>query len=415
MSTEPLKPNLDSKNPFEILGFNDASKYADLSDKDIKNQYRRLASKFHPDKVANQSDQGALEKAAEQFKKVQFAFDKLKTQTQRESIISPGFSNRNTQGANRNNNSSSRTNSSSHGTGNEDFNQKANSSTHSKGNQNYNKQESHTGSKRTGGFNWENYDFDGKYKEWEKTWEEKKSHKLDELLKGARAEGKRPQLSSMDVFKVDLSGKDLTNVDFEGFISGVNFSEADLTGASFKDCSMYSNTFSNTILDTVDFTNASFSSETLKDLTFKNSKFSAEAFNYTKLSNITFEDSSLKGVDFRKVDSLENIKFTGSTTLEGAIFTTKQLEGLSLSGSQRSGVLYSEHAYSASAKEAKFTPEGKLKMSWADAIKSEKMNPRKGIAFAAGAAAVAGAFYLANKWDDKLKAEQNNQSLHNQR
>ena len=64
----------DVNKAYETLGVS-----ADATNEEIKNAYRKLAMKYHPDRVA-QDSQEAQEKAEAEFKKIQTAYDKIKAE-----------------------------------------------------------------------------------------------------------------------------------------------------------------------------------------------------------------------------------------------------------------------------------------------------------------------------------------------
>lgn len=62
----------DEKSDYQILGVEPSA-----TDTEIKKAYRKMASKFHPDKVANEGED-VQRAATERFKKIQEAYDNIK-------------------------------------------------------------------------------------------------------------------------------------------------------------------------------------------------------------------------------------------------------------------------------------------------------------------------------------------------
>jgi curved DNA-binding protein CbpA len=68
-------------NHFRVLGVK-----ANASDDDIKKAYRRLANKYHPDKLHGLDDE-AKEQAAQQLQRVKLAYDVLSDPKQKAAFI----------------------------------------------------------------------------------------------------------------------------------------------------------------------------------------------------------------------------------------------------------------------------------------------------------------------------------------
>ena len=68
----PPRNNRGSQDPYTILGLQPGA-----TEQEIKQAYRRLAAKYHPDKVAHLGDEFKT-LAEERFKKIQQAYEQLK-------------------------------------------------------------------------------------------------------------------------------------------------------------------------------------------------------------------------------------------------------------------------------------------------------------------------------------------------
>ena len=78
--TIPLFLNLDSNDPFEVL---DLQATPDLEKKDIKRAYKRMAIKYHPDVITNQSSTPEEKKKAnDDFAKINWAYATLSGKNQ---------------------------------------------------------------------------------------------------------------------------------------------------------------------------------------------------------------------------------------------------------------------------------------------------------------------------------------------
>ena len=61
------------KNPYEVLGIPPTA-----TDDEVKKAYRRMAMKYHPDKVANAGEQ-VRQQATDKFRSINDAYEHIKT------------------------------------------------------------------------------------------------------------------------------------------------------------------------------------------------------------------------------------------------------------------------------------------------------------------------------------------------
>ena len=61
------------KNPYEVLGIPPSA-----TDEEVKKAYRRLAMKYHPDKVEGMGEE-VKKNAAAQFREINEAYEQIKT------------------------------------------------------------------------------------------------------------------------------------------------------------------------------------------------------------------------------------------------------------------------------------------------------------------------------------------------
>ena len=59
-------------DPYKVLGIS-----PDATDEEVKKAYRRMAMKYHPDKVANAGEQ-IRQQATEKFRKINEAYEHIK-------------------------------------------------------------------------------------------------------------------------------------------------------------------------------------------------------------------------------------------------------------------------------------------------------------------------------------------------
>ncbi len=72
--TQPPKHSASLKDPYKVLGIT-----SDATDDEVKRAYRRMAMKYHPDRVAGMSEE-LQRNAAEQMKEINSAYEAIKQQ-----------------------------------------------------------------------------------------------------------------------------------------------------------------------------------------------------------------------------------------------------------------------------------------------------------------------------------------------
>ena len=151
---------------------------------------------------------------------------------------------------------------------------------------------------------------------------------------------------------VNMSGASLKNAKFDGAIisasekSGVNFSNADLTSASFKNAQFKSGSanFENAIITNVDFSNAIglTTSQLSQTLNYQNKDLSGIKFNGLDLTNwllrgrnlqnTSFVGANLTGVNARYADlrGADLTGITGSLKTQNTIWTDGEIKNFSM-------------------------------------------------------------------------------------
>lgn len=180
--------------------------------------------------------------------------------------------------------------------------------------------------------------------DWEKDWEEtyRRYYNPPNFKEEVRWRMEFDKdLSDLFFHEADVSGENLSGANFvngegKAFISGSNFNDTNLTGA----------TLTNAFINKSTFNNANLASATLTDARIYDSQFNNVNFEGINAQGTIFHDVELKGANFRNAD-LSNGGFSGSD-LSGNVdasganfnnvgFGSANLDGINLTNTNLSG------------------------------------------------------------------------------
>lgn len=437
------EPNYESKNPFEVLGFTDPSKYHEITSKDIQKNYRRLISPYHPDKTIDKTKDMLAEEATAWIAKSHdvsqklgaakalLEDDKKRERLAKEYRPASSHSTYNTTGQSYNQESYSKK---PHAWENknsfysdsftdsfyEDYFHKKE-----------NKNEQPTGSSNSS--QKDEFDWDKWSEDWSKTSAQKTREEVIERIKEAKAKGTRADLTDLHLSYTDLSHLDLENAIFstgakKAMLFDTNFTGSSLKGAGFDYVTMYdvkldgekiqgasfigsklSHTLKSEVISGADFTKAELWIEDFQNITFKNCNLSGANTDYSSFNNVKFENCDHTHTDYTKT------KFTNTTFTEGKMqgtkFNSNQLNSeCDFTKANREGILRGK-SYTDQVSEAKFTKEGKASSSWVEKIKEgEITSSRSGkLAIVGAAVAVTLGAVAYGSWRDAEKQKKDAQ------